>query len=179
MNNNREAPDTIRSIVIAVLFLIPAIGCDHERNPVNRARLDMRTFALAIEAYHEANGKFPPWAIGPDSINQSDIPSLSKESLKQFSNLVPDSPEITNGMTKNGIFRDPFVGTDTSLSYYYRDSDWVIWSAGPNGRYELNLDVLRTSMELTSDLFVDYRYDPTNGSSSTGDLIIFRKDIVY
>ena len=51
---------------------------------------------------------------------------------------------------------------------------WIIWSMGPDRDSDLTLRAVQTGMPFDprrNPRLIDYFYDPTNGTVSTGDLI--------
>ena len=122
------------------------------RSKVARAKADLRSQNIALDAYALDNQGYP-------------VPSLG-------------TPSIPAGLTSpvaymTSIQDDVFALTDqTPLQYYSppaRDR-WISWSVGPNK--ESDLDPTLPGWD-EPDQLVEKTYDPTNGTVSAGDVIRF------
>lgn len=100
-----------------------------------------------------------------------------------FKNLkVPNLPYTTSERTpKNNLttpisylthlLPDPFSGSAASPFAYYGDCHgYLVWTAGPDGKWDIDWTTYDTSKPPTEAFKAQYTYDPTNGVVSSGDI---------
>jgi prepilin-type N-terminal cleavage/methylation domain-containing protein len=165
-------------IVVAVIAILAALAVPNfleaqARSKTARAKADMRTLATALEAYAADWNAYPP-AMG---------------NAMYFKLKVLSSPIA---YVTNGYVPDPFPAGDPSFVLNYRkclsylgrttsdtcirNDDWVEWwilsSNGPDCRYT-NAAGEGPSPALNAGnraRILDFRYDPTNGTISDGNI---------
>ena len=73
----------------------------------------------------------------------------------------------------DSIFSDPFAHA-TGLPFAYHavgNEGWIVWSAGPDGRYEIDPATDYDPAERVPKASLTGKtYDPSNGSESRGDI---------
>ncbi len=178
----------IAAILIAIV-LPNFIGSDHRRPRVSRAKADMRSLATAIEAYFVDYDAYPPWTQSSYRISwYSSVPAPSFDSRASITTPIayifslpsdPLSPDENN--------RDTYA-------YWSCDTDYLTWSCGPDGDFDiyhpdLEAKALSTNVNSkgTTYTLLDIKaaeayllpltYDPTNGTESDGD--VWRSSILY
>ncbi len=166
-------------IVVAIIAILAAIAIPNfleaqVRSKVSRAKTDIRSLANALEAYHADWNAYPP-AMG---------------NAMYFKLKVLSSPIA---YVSNGYVSDPFPAGDPwsvlnyrkCLSYLgrtptatcIRDTDpvewWMVSSNGPDGRYTNAAGDGPSSALNASHIprILEFRYDPTNGTVSGGNII--------
>ena len=129
---------------LLVLGALITNGCEREaqklqkrqdavlRNRISYAMRDLRLLSAALEAYRDDSDQYPG-------------------SLISLTSPIPYIYEIRH---------DPFSDGDT---YRYRrlgESEWMLWSVGPDGQ----------------DQSAEVIYRQTNGLESSGDIVLRRED---
>lgn len=94
---------------------------------------------------------------------------------------IPKAIYMSKGNIEKTTYFDPFKKDKSgSIRYYCKQTFkfWIIQSCGPDQDYDLNINIFMQI--ITSDppddfhvRFNDYVYDPTNGSTSSGDVLFF------
>lgn len=162
-------------IVVAIIAILAAIALPNfleaqTRAKVSRVRNDFRTMALAIEAYAVDHNHYPPDANRPPEYEglcclTSPIPYISMDFDDPFNN------QRTDGRTKFKYPRESRdcryeMGTGNEAGPYSPGpaSMWAIASYGPDREDD--------TFDLGPYPFTGSAcpYDPTNGSTSNGDL---------
>ena len=179
----------LATAVILVVFAWPRIHVRDSERPgvrswVGRAQSDMRSLAMAIEAYMVENNQYPASAKGNRGINSLlsrkggsslDIPTFriwtANDEKNRFITLTTPTGFIS------GYPNDPFSpdGHGGAVYGYYNAQDigYILFSAGPDSDYDLTEPQKYYDPTLTNPLprlIVEKTYDPTNGSVSDGDI---------
>jgi len=156
---------------IVPLFLSPMVG-----TPVSRTRSDLRTLVAGIESYFTEHLAYPLWttsaaeaAVGRDP---SPIDLLRFPTFRAFADGGHSTITTSlDHMIKNGL--DELAPAElTPYRYVSLGSRWIVWSAGPNRRYEIDLDATRRILSVPhpADELIHLTYDPSNGNKSAGDV---------
>jgi hypothetical protein len=106
-------------------------------------------------------------------VNGQQVPSIHSEWSYVLKDLEPYGG-TTNGYNKDGQFRDPFAKEGMTFSYYSTGEFWVVWSPGPDRRYDMDLHVLQEfhfNGTNAYDLLKKYVYSCINGDYSAGDIL--------
>lgn len=149
-SGRRRESLTIMCSILSIVLSIPFSPFAFEssvRSPVSRAKTDMRSLAAALEAYCVDNNAYPPQLVRLTS-------PVAYLSVLPLDRLSP-----------NG---------DATFRYYHDKNGWIVWSSGPDHRYDLsatNISSLYVSEGIRSghDL-AERSYDVTNGTDSSGDI---------
>ena len=187
-------------IVVAIIAILAAIAVPNfleaqTRAKVSRCLADMRTIRTGLESYYVDNNKYPEtdlnlsgFAVGKKSIYRLTSPiayltSLPPSSFKEKYGAATTDPKIAS--TYNGYlyvrrWKDTPTVTDPD---YFRDrvayllmgaslspatpvvgngGEWHLKSVGPDNQDDVF--VRGTAARL---------YDPTNGTVSAGDILVF------
>ena len=150
-----------------------------------RVKVDMRMLATAIEAFGV------DWHLRPNSTR--DVKLTVDAALAQKNpnsnwklptfQLVGEAGGQTAALTTpvayiTQILPDPF-GIPPGRSYLYTTysrapgeevGHWLVWSAGPDGRYDIDGMEFNPSNPNDLSKLILRTYDPTNGTSSAGDI---------
>jgi hypothetical protein len=144
---------------------------------VNRVRSDMRAMTVALETYSIDFNDYPPSvnAGDPRSINRGD-PLMSQ--MPSFA-----EPALTTPIAYiTGLFQDPSATSWATFAYerfapsdpwHGLFGDWVLLSPGPDGDWDLTIltQRRRARQRPTVAGVVDNLFDPTNGLTSSGDIV--------
>ena len=172
-------------VVVAIIAILAAIAVPNfmeaqVRSKVSRVHSDMRSIGVGIEAYRVDENKYPPIYTKDGYINWT----------ARLNPLTTPVAYVTGG----GMFRDVFNNDvtksenngahyNTDLIFLYRDKgsllewsqqaevarsygnpasflygkSWFLQSWGPDQDYD-------------AEYMVDYMYDGTNGTRSSGDI---------
>ena len=145
------------------------------RSKVSRARSDQRSFATALESYWVDNNVYPAMASAPEDyagskgLSEKGIPSLMRyKGRGSAMGLTSPIAYLTQHLP------DPFGGEGDSFGYYTvqgeKTSGWIVWSPGPDKKYDLDWKVYDPDVAQPSTELIPYMYDPTNGAVSPGDI---------
>jgi len=175
-------------IAVAVLFCLALAASinsfigGRSRSLVSRIRSDLRTQATALEAYYVDHNTYPAWSAQPGenmfSIQEPKDHALY-DKLPTFMARVPG--RLADTLTTpfaylSTYFDDPYGrARGQSLCYWTNNGHgWIIWSAGPDGEYDLTMDnvaqAYNPAKENPNEYLIDRTYDPTNGTTSRGDV---------
>lgn len=142
---------------------------------VKRARSDMRTLAVALEAYYVDNNRYPPSTDNPALSARKTPPG--KPTVPSFRMKQPGEKLMSLTTPIAYIVKlpeDPFAEIPEQTYGYYLTPNglgWILFSAGPDGTMDLGWKTYDSSKAQPSiELIGRYTYDPTNGSVSAGDL---------
>lgn len=165
---------------IAVPNFLEAKG----RSSVARSMADMRSMAVAIESYYVDCSAYPAYSANVEN--------------NFFADYVGDAPELGNVPTfrlKNppnlyiltspisymtSYIPDPFApAKGATYGYYSTATGWIIWSPGPDKKYDINSSnvnrIYQPEGQLPSPELIELTYDPTNGSVSPGDVYRYKQ----
>lgn len=153
----------------------------------------MRTISTALDSYYIDNNSYPAWslipeenAFGNEARNNPNLrlqPTFKMRHNTKLGTLTTPVPYITSH------FVDPFAPSKGATFSYYsinnpkhpennpehpEYSGWILWSAGPDNRYDLTIKNITKAYDpntrMPSDYLIERTYDPTNGSDSSGDI---------
>ena len=145
------------------------------RSPVSRVKSDQRSFATGLEAYFVDNNAYPAMTSGPDDyvgskgLSDSGIPSLRRYK----------GPGSAAGLTSPvsylpSHYPDACAAEGDSFGYYTvqteKTSGWIMWSPGPDRKYDLDWKVYDPDVEQPSPELLLFAFDSTNGALSRGDI---------
>lgn len=116
------------------------------RSAVSRAKNDMRSVGIALESYEVENHRYPP-------------------RLDFLTSPVAYAKSIP---------RDGYAKSKSPIKYYTASGGWILWSAGPDKRYDITDRIAGRIYESNPDnpipALLPMTYDATNGSESAGDI---------
>lgn len=192
-------------IVVAIIAILAAIAVPNfleaqTRSKVSRAKADMRTAAIAIEAYTV------DYNVGPSDTgggqNGVERPYGVQDPVANFTigyDLTTPISYLTSTSALRDVFKigranvinDPTLDgrdlyqfanwqlrakTSTPISQAAydilsnRSGQWVLWGAGPD-KFTNNSNLTATNdFQVTSTIPLRISYDPTNGTISVGDI---------
>jgi type II secretion system protein G len=165
-------------IVVAIIAIVAAIAVPNfleaqTRSKIARAKADMATIATALEAYRVDNNDYPPdWDSGLYGVTGllgewKTYASLSTPVA--FISAGPHDPFNTKFMDQGDYFYE-YYAEDAVIKFqdaWYstwrsRGIHWFVYSFGPN--------IMNEALAQDQELAVRRSYDPTNGTTSSGDL---------
>ena len=161
---------------IAVPNFLEAQG----RAKVSRVKADMRTMSLALETYYIDQNVYPAWTAEPGrkiygSCSPSDQPGFRVKSSPSDPLMTLTTPIAYISQ----FYKDPLApSAGATFSYWTPPQEsgigYILWSPGPDGRYDLNLNNVPNlyvpKSGVPSPGLVDLTYDPSNGTKSAGDI---------
>lgn len=140
----------------------------------------MRMVSSAVEEYIADNQKPPagPGLVPGDSANLSILTS-------PIAYLVDLPIDLYTGERQPRLFyqgkwfTSSVEGGTDGFQYYSSGQVWLLVSLGPDLKKDLTADkakevLSQLNSQNRSTLLAPYRYDPTNGSISSGDIILDR-----
>jgi prepilin-type N-terminal cleavage/methylation domain-containing protein len=184
-------------IVVLIIAILSAIAIPNfleaqTRAKVTRAKADMRSAALAIEAYSVDHGSYmpahrstPPGTIPYGlAILTCPIAYLSQRTLEDpFFKTSPGEAKggllIWNLLDANHVIIEAVSATQDGppLTSYLPGVYWMLWSRGPDrssgfSRFDAEFLISQRITQAETDLgpFCETLYDPTNGTISTGNI---------
>jgi prepilin-type N-terminal cleavage/methylation domain-containing protein len=169
-------------IVVAIIGILAAIAIPNflqaqTRAKVARSKADMRSIALAVEAYSVDNTNYPPVRTNPGY----DVPLVLTTPVDYISSVPPD---VFGELSPECLYY-AFLQTN---NYYFATKDyfddhgwiWATYSGGAGSTSGLAKWVLQTKgpercwakvSVLELDQPYDWEYDPTNGTISIGNIV--------
>lgn len=172
-------------IVVAVVAILAALAVPnfreaHVRSKISRVRSDMRTLAMALEAYAADHNDYPqPTGNGiPKYLRQLSTPiayitngRLPDPFLDRRGGITHeieywgcnDKRTAVGAAAIDGTLREESLGGGQA-----KISWWFLRSAGPDD--DVNAGGASHTTWLDANLLITYLYDPTNGTYSFGDL---------
>lgn len=165
-------------IVVAIIAILASIAVPNfleaqVRSKVSRAAADVRSLATALEAYHVDYNNYPPTPL--TSLNDRYARLAFITTPVAYMSSLPIEVFPKKGQTEE----EPYAYWSANLNdamkfspiYFFlpeeknRKGRWVVFSRGPDLHYEAAVE------EGGGGLLV--YYDPTNGTTSRGDLMRF------
>lgn len=167
-------------IVVAIIAILASIAVPNfleaqVRSKVARAKNDMRTLALTLEAYHMEYNAYPE-ALGPTFINLRVVTTPIA-----YMTSLPEDPFPTKGIEGSPFARFARYYHYGSMPIETPASRWALASNGPDSNsdtpsirfypgYSAALFYEGVTPEPGGDVFKWTLYDPTNGTISPGDI---------
>ncbi len=174
-------------VVVGIIAILAAIAVPNfldaqVRSKVSRVRADMRTIALSLEAYHLDNNSYP---YVPETF--VDLRGRLRQVTTPIAYLssIPNDPFVRRAETLYGVgsIEDP-----TGSVYVYNTGNalvgvgigdpgspsrqgWALTSAGPDLRIHFPYWPFAQTF-ITSNAYLDFIYDPTNGTVSPGEIFL-------
>jgi prepilin-type N-terminal cleavage/methylation domain-containing protein len=186
-------------IVVAIIAILAAIAVPNfleaqTRSKVSRTKADMRSVAVAVEAYAADNNKyprpdFPTWQLphGKGSVSGTAYEAAGMTTPIAYITSIPHDPF-------GGGAPDPGDNAYTNLQYFYATKEFyedttahafytwktsyegTDWSVAGNWTPKWNLQSRgpdRILKKFTNEIDQPqrYAYDSTNGTISTGNIV--------
>ncbi|MBE7557544.1 prepilin-type N-terminal cleavage/methylation domain-containing protein [bacterium] len=170
-------------IVVAIIAILAAIALPNFLHAQIRAKVaqgvaEMRSICTALEAYRADNTEYPPFLSQPPTAEYhfilhpltTPIAYLTQVPRDLFAKESSEDYLRANGSyfrgdgvdTRDYLYTYLRESASTSyLSFYRRYGRWVLWGHGP--------DLCRQSDP-------DLIYDPSNGLTSSGDIVFSQKE---
>jgi len=182
-------------IVVAIIGILAAIAIPNflqaqTRSKVARAEAEMRQVATALESYYIDNNVYPPpsncdtdpgntipngaLVDGSVAVDQTTGIAVAQDAGVTAINVTTPIAYITSLPT------DPFRSNQEGLYSYGTKilTCWILHSYGPDtvaDTTDLETNYVTDCNIKTdaggADLAPDYAYDPTNGTTSVGDIV--------
>lgn len=166
-------------IVVAIISILASIAIPNfleaqTRAKVVRVKSDFRSLATAIEMYCVDSDDYPYYEVGDPS-----IPANYWTIGYRLCRLTSPIAYITNVSLKDpflkqgadGGYGDGIPRSQYNYRYYkyfsYTFKSWALNSLGPDLMKNKGLNIEPFARKLTDDTVL---YDPTNGTSSAGDI---------
>jgi prepilin-type N-terminal cleavage/methylation domain-containing protein len=192
-------------IAILAAIAVPNFLEAQTRAKVSRVRADLRSLATALESYFIDNNAYPIYTTDDTmSANAQLNLSNDAANMPTFRIRVAGDEFFTVTTPQSYItsfFNDPFsITRGLAFAYYTDTAGWITWSLGPdsdennggngsdvssdlgpNNAYET---VYTSTISQPSNTLVagentgagnSYTYDPTNGTTSEGDVYRVRQ----
>jgi type II secretory pathway pseudopilin PulG len=137
-------------------------------------RNQLRFYETALESYLIDNNKYPPHTADPAVKHGGEKMPESVPTFKRYEPNIAFS--LTTPLAYLSNFpADPYAADDSPFAYVSFDTKWLLWSPGPDGKYDLDwTEFDPEAAQQSPDFFAKYSYDVTNGVNSTGDLWLSR-----
>lgn len=177
-------------IVVAIIAILAAIAVPNfleaqTRSKVSRVKADQRTMATAIEAYRVDTNSYPPDGNDIDPFNYANYDVAARQipltTPIAYITSIPHDVFHTSVMTNPMLLAlfpsptGPYTFAYLNYGNYYgipmpavpepanagEPKNWAFVSFGPNQEFD--------TFSVTNLL----EYDPTNGTTSKGDIIRF------
>lgn len=169
---------------VALAVLLPPQKTDTEyssgRSKVSRVKGDQRSLTIAIETYYLDNNEYPAWSAGPGGANAFAAPQSHAYQIPTFRNRRDKNDTLATLTTPisyvSSYFSDPFADVrGATFAYWVTPKDkgtgYIVWSPGPDGIYDIVPEEDYSPLTIApSPSLIDKTYDPSNGTSSRGDV---------
>jgi hypothetical protein len=146
------------------------------RDSVGRAKADMRSIAVALEAYNVDNNSYP--LPMDESSTLVEPPPQGKGIVQGYVSYLLNTPIRYVGH----ISSDPFGGDKTYRYALYRPMGWILASPGPDGVMNADISAYldQNKADRNIEKFLSHygqggefiQYDPSNGTVSPGDIFL-------
>ena len=172
-------------LVVAVSVLYWSFAGDVREagivSKVSRVRNDLRSVASALEAYYVAHRAYPPSSSDPARSlrhirkGKETVPSFMANGpwYEGATLTTPVKYLPSTGLTWDHV--DVFAGRQVPYGYYSTPKGWLLFSAGPDGDYDLDGTQYDPSRPMPGPELLLLSYDPTNGTLSGGDIVRVRQ----
>lgn len=160
-------------IVVAIIAILAAIAVPNflesqTRAKITRAKSDLRSVTVAVEAFHVDNAQYPQC----DPAFNGDVGLAA---------VTTPIAYIVGNNVRDIFFKEDAVGNlSTSYGYASRDfEEWAVRGSLVKGRWyfvtsngpNLKVDDYRTTVDSDNfEAFLATIYDPTNGTVSNGNV---------
>jgi hypothetical protein len=142
------------------------------RGLVSRTKNDMRSMATGIESYFVDNNRYPAMTTDTQHMQVSGISLFGQ--VPGPRNLVPgENFSLTTPIAYlTSYFQDVFSSNPADTFAYYAPNDqgWILFSPGPDGKFDMDWSVYDPSVAQPSPDVIVFSYDVTNGVFSGGDI---------
>jgi hypothetical protein len=172
-------------VILAVVLLPVKTKTDNKdtgvRSLVASVKANQRAMSIPIASYWLDHNAYPACVIGDGGANgflppespSYQIPTFQVQNAHHGTGRLHTLTTPLSYVTT--YFQDPFAPQrGASFAYWTDDSGkgWLVWSAGPDSDYDIDPGVdYRPGVEpFPSDLLINHTYDPTNGTTSGGDI---------
>lgn len=132
--------------------------------------------SVAINSYSVDHGSFPAWSAEPARNAFGDKARKNP--------ILAHRPTFATSLTTpiayiTQYYSDPCAPVKgATFCYWTRNAGgYMLWSPGPDGKYDLTLDNIAKACDFTTTptaLLRQLTYDPTNGIDSGGDIYIYK-----
>lgn len=152
-------------LAIAILFAVivaPDFFSAHSRSKVGITKAELRSCATALESYYIDNNVYPP----PDYDNQHQpiVPHILTTPVAYMTKL-PYDIFADNEKERFQYFAGEIESEDTSKPY------WIIAGLGPDQKMDIDVTRYNPQYPIWGKSYIDSKsYDPTNGTTSQGDI---------
>jgi prepilin-type N-terminal cleavage/methylation domain-containing protein len=175
--------------VVSIIVILCCLALPHfleqrrpRHSPGGRVRADLRSLATGVESYFVDNNVYPAWSADPAINYNGQIPNWNiRDPLPTFITKPHGSGVFT--LTTpiayvTSFFTDPFCPTKRATFCYWTPDDdtvgWILWSPGPDLDYDLTMRNIAAAYDpattVPNDHLIERTYDPTNGTTSNGDV---------
>lgn len=171
-------------MAILAAIAVPNFLEAQTRSKVSRASADMRSISIAIESYGIDTNAYPASSSDPSQNFYGKFIAQSPELAKVPTFRPGGSPGMMSLTTPiqymTRMVGDPYAPAEGATYAFYstpggdlQSSGWILWSPGPDARYDLNALNIREAYDPrspASEMLINLTYDPTNGTMSPGDI---------
>lgn len=193
-------------IVVVIIAVLAAIAIPNflegsYRTDVTYRQNDMRTIALAMESYRIERGDYPASDKDSPLAGHGTRDDIDQRLLTTPTAYMPeiltdgfrkkaDKKERRDGSPNYEIYAVAYKTSDSTFAVYPR-TGWMMWSIGKDLRsntvgYRSLRTVIANEATTHPALGLDgdprpaagFRYDPTNGTTSPGDMYRFEGDAI-
>ena len=172
----KKTDPTTRNLALIIIFIYIIFAWafaplnfreQRTRLRVSQVQADERKISFALETYSADHADFPPERPLADFASRRSIESAGGTRL--FSIAPGPVAEVAAGLT------DPFAPGHPPFAYFRypatasTPAGWILFSTGPDRKYELTRADYTPGTPPTLAIIAK-TYDPTNGTTSTGDV---------
>lgn len=167
-------------VILVILYYttsIPTMPHTKDRARISRVRSEMRSLAIALEAYKADHQVYPAMIPMADLVDSPQ--NLERAHGQHLMTIHPALPIPEGFFGENGYYqhsaKDPTIpGRELSYAYFTDGESWILIAAGLDRKHVVDDPsvVIEHWLKEGPDAFLHLTYDPTNGTRSEG--IIWR-----
>jgi hypothetical protein len=150
----------------------PQIDEAAERILWSRTRSDMRSMATAIESYFVDHNTYPMMTTDTQHMQVTGMSVFGQVPGPRDMEAGHNTSLTTPVAYMTTYFQDVFATNPADTFAYYAPNDmgWILFSPGPDGKFDLDWSIYDPSIAQPSKEIIASSYDATNGVFSGGDV---------
>lgn len=176
-----------RTILVLVLLMLVCLGAyeggrTHETNyriRSSRAKREMRELAHSIGAFRSAQGAYPPMLpIAASGVSEKKLSAVQAIGLSSIDPGGTGRIGLTAPVAYISLIPTDASNTTAKMPYAYWTGEdrYLIFSTGPDGRFTIRHPEEALAGDGKGGVEIrdpDLVYDPSNGTTSEGDIVLF------
>lgn len=148
------------------IFISDCSGWERTPRRVS-GQTELSNFSMQISGYYLSAGKMIAFEEYLDENSSGNI----------FVSYAIEDKDIRSICSPEFI-EESFVEGRSRFAYYPgEEGKFIVWSRGPDGDYDVDVNMLKNIVNKSNNeiarILSNSLYDPTNGATSNGDIVLF------